>query len=168
MREVQQHNGMLARYFTEQVYKHKLGRHVAHSAEKRRRTPKTWSWNGIATVIFDTPDIPLLLQKENRQLQFTQLGTEKWRDDLGGIPPGQRYSLDPDCLDVNNMRVPKHPFEVANFTELHVPKIEGYPARFCFHYYHSTSDVDRLITRLKEASRHIKSIGRPKVMKRPT
>ena len=160
MNEVEQHNGDLAEYFSGRLASLGIAKHIAQGSEKRppNRQAKAWKWNGIATIVFDSPEVPMRLQKMNRTLEFTSLPNERWRDDLGGLAPGKRYCLDPDIVysDPNK----KDPFQPANFKEIHVPKLEGYVARFCFHYYHSSDDVNNLISLIREAAKHTKSLSR--------
>jgi selenocysteine lyase/cysteine desulfurase len=146
MRTVEKHNADLAEDFCSKI--RKMGSHISHVKNSQ------WRWNGIATIVFDSPDLIAELRKREQSLKFTSLGNESWREDFGGAPPGNRYLLDPNS---------KKPFERVNFSRKYVPKIEGYPARFCFHYYHSTADVDRLIFQLKTAHRAVK--GRAAIRK---
>lgn len=136
MNLIEEHNAELAKDFCRKVKSKGLG--------KPLNDPKSrWKANGIATIVFDSPEIPLLMERQ--KLPFTFFGDERWRDSMGGTVHHGRYFLNPDEKKKDRM------FVDANFKQAYVPNIEGYAARFCFHYFHDLTDVNRLVSMIKKA-----------------
>ncbi len=137
MLKIEEHNGRLAESFSEEMVRRKLGRPVG-LPNKHNKGKHPWKWNGISTVVFDSYDMVERLKAS--RCNFTQLPSESWRDNFGAEAPGNRYFFNADQ---------KYSIKRANFRESNVPIVEGYPARFCFHYYHSQKDVDGLLSSIQ-------------------
>jgi hypothetical protein len=133
MLRVESHNAALSKYFCSQIAKKRLGNPVGPVLNTEKQL-NGWRWNGISTVVFNSSGIEQKLR--SLRCTFTTLTDESWRDNTGAEPPAGRYFIDPDSDLV---------VKSANFKETYVPIIEGYPARFCFHYFHSKKNVDNLV-----------------------
>lgn len=135
MTDIQQHNAELSKYFCGEIVRKHLGRPVGTDDSN------TWRWNGISTVVFDSFEI--IQRLKSCDWRFTSLKDESWRDNVGADAPASRYFLNPDSDRI---------IRPANFKQTYVPLIEGYPARFCFHYYHGRKQLDDLIDAIQTAS----------------
>ena len=132
---IEQKNAELSKYFCGELVRKHLGRPAGIE------NSSSWRWNGISTVVFDSFEIIQRLKRSD--WQFTCLTDESWRDNFGADAPASRYFLNPDSDRI---------IRTANFKESYVPLIEGYPARFCFHYYHDRTHVDALIEAIQTAT----------------
>ena len=162
MNAVETHNAALAKLFCKEIKRKKLGHPLGLLSESHRNDgseTQKWKWNGIATIVFDSPEVAAEVIQMHPKPLFTQLSDESWRDSLGESLKARRYFLDPDAKD-------KFVLKQANFTQAYVPKLEGYPTRFCFHYYHSLAHVKALIAKIERA--HVRVISRVKARSRIT
>jgi selenocysteine lyase/cysteine desulfurase len=132
---IEEHNAELSKYFCSEVVRKHLGRPVGTDDSS------SWRWNGISTVVFDSLEI--IQRLKTAKWRFTSLVDESWRDNFGADAPASRYFLNSDSDRI---------IRTANFKESYVPLIEGYPARFCFHYYHNHTHVDDLIDAIQIAT----------------
>lgn len=142
MRDIESHNRRLAEYFSSEMVRRcglkSLG--ILNGEHARG-----WRCNGIVVVNLPSEEIVNELQKQPAaNFKFTVLTDENWRDKkVGGEPLGGRYLLDCDASEA------KHFFKQVDFQDKPIPGTGPYWSRFCFHYYHTKTDVDDLVEKIE-------------------
>jgi selenocysteine lyase/cysteine desulfurase len=142
MQRVAAHNASLASYFSRQLAQ--IGLRTIGGSQ---RIGRSWKWSGIAVLLNVPGSVSQELAAEDG-FRFSHLNDEPWRQAaLGGVARGPRYSL---SIKLGEADAVEADFQKVELEEQASPVPFGGCARFCFHYYHRKSDVDRLVRAFAE------------------